>query len=63
MGSGVYYAVPLNRQPCFNRFEPHECPAAEKSAETVLQLPVFPELTDDEVDAVIDAVSSFFGRG
>ncbi len=60
IGSGVYYAEPLNVQPCFAPFEPAPCPEAGRAAWEVLQLPVFPELTDAECGAVRDAVISFF---
>lgn len=60
VGFGVYYSIPHNRQECFARFDPAECPVAEKAAREVVQLPVFPELTDDEVTTVADAVAGFF---
>lgn len=60
IGNGIYYRKPLNMQPCFEKFEPKACPVAEREAGRVLQLPVFPELTQEETGAVIDAVKGFF---
>jgi dTDP-4-amino-4,6-dideoxygalactose transaminase len=34
-------------------------PVAEKIAETCISLPVFPELTDPQVQSVIEAVNAF----
>lgn len=63
IGSTVFYPVPLHRQPALTRFAPEglELPVAERSAERALSLPMFPELQDREVEAVCDAVRSFFG--
>jgi len=35
-------------------------PRAERLTDEILSLPVFPDLTDGEVDHVVGAVSSFF---
>jgi dTDP-4-amino-4,6-dideoxygalactose transaminase len=59
-GSGVYYKKTLNVQPCFKIYSPDKCPKAERAASEVFQLPIFPELTDAEVEAVAKAVKSFF---
>ena len=34
-------------------------PVAERAAETCVSLPIYPELSDDQVSAVIDAVNAF----
>lgn len=54
IGSGVYYPVPLNRQPCFLPFQPADCPAAEQLSQEVLSLPCFPGLQAHEQQRVID---------
>ncbi len=52
----VHYPIPDHRQRVFGgRYDALEMPVAEALAATVLSLPCFPELRDDEVDAVIDA--------
>ena len=63
IGSGVYYPIPLHRQPALARFalaEP-ELPVSERAAETALSLPMFPELEDAEVAEVCEAIAGFFG--
>jgi len=57
IASAVYYPVPLHRQEVFAR----ECaglslPVAEETAARCLSLPVFPEMTDEQVREVADAV-------
>jgi dTDP-4-amino-4,6-dideoxygalactose transaminase len=62
IGCGVYYPVPLHRQPCFQRFHPAACPTADRLAGEVLSLPCFPGLSAAEQQRVVDAVREFFGR-
>jgi len=56
----VYYPVPLHLQACLGdrAGRPGEYPAAEAACEDVLALPIFPGLTDDEQDAVVDALAA-----
>jgi dTDP-4-amino-4,6-dideoxygalactose transaminase len=60
--SGVHYPVPLHRQPSWLRRygESGPFPRAERLTDEILSLPVFPDLSDGEVDHVVGAVSSFF---
>ncbi len=58
---GIYYPIPLNRQACFEAYEPDPCPVAERLAGEVLSLPCFPGLTGPEQDRVIEAVLSVPG--
>jgi dTDP-4-amino-4,6-dideoxygalactose transaminase len=62
IGCGVYYPVPLHRQPCFQRFDPAPCPVSDRLSQRVLSLPCFPGLTPLEQDRVIGAVRRFYGR-
>ncbi len=60
IASEIYYPVPLHRQECFREFGPHPpLPVAEGLTAEVLSLPVFPELTPEERDSVIQAVTGF----
>jgi dTDP-4-amino-4,6-dideoxygalactose transaminase len=60
--TGVHYPVPLHRQPAWLRRygESPRLPRAEQLAQEILSLPVFPDLTDVEVEQVADAVVAFF---
>jgi dTDP-4-amino-4,6-dideoxygalactose transaminase len=54
IATAVFYPVPLHRQECFRDLGYGEgsLPESEKAAKEVLALPVFPELTDMEVERV-----------
>lgn len=64
IGHSVYYPLPLHLQPCFAYLGYREgsCPESEKAAHEVLSLPIYPELTRAQLDEVIAAVRSFYGR-
>ncbi len=63
IGSAVYYPIPLHRQPALAAFaaDGASLPVSESASERALSLPMFPELEDQEVAAVADAVREFFG--
>ena len=61
IGTEIYYPMGLHQQPCFLGLGGpiNELPVAEQAAREALALPIFPELTDDEVDRVAYTVQSF----
>ncbi|WP_309387710.1 DegT/DnrJ/EryC1/StrS family aminotransferase [Cerasicoccus frondis] len=59
IGSEIYYPVPFNQQECFAHLPKAECPVSDQLAREVLSIPVYPELTDAQLDAVIEGVSEF----
>ena len=62
IGSKVYYPVGLHMQPCFAHlgYQRGSLPRTEAAMDRVISLPIFPELTDAQQDAVISAVKGFF---
>jgi dTDP-4-amino-4,6-dideoxygalactose transaminase len=62
IGTGIYYPVPLHRHEAWlsRGFRQLSLPEAERYARQNIALPMFAELTDDEIDWVIGAVTEFF---
>ncbi len=62
IGSQVYYPKPMHLQPCFAElgYKRGDFPVAEATAEQVVSLPIFPEMTADQQDEVIAALERFF---
>ena len=55
----IHYPVPIHEQPAYRGrviLPDGGLPVTERAAREILSLPMFPELTDDEVQRVIDAV-------
>jgi dTDP-4-amino-4,6-dideoxygalactose transaminase len=55
--AGVHYPVPCHKQPPLRRFAEHPLPVAERAATGVLSLPVFPHMTDSQVDYVCESLA------
>lgn len=60
VGSLVHYPVPIHLQPAYRGASSPALPETERAAKEVLSLPMYPELTEAEVRAVIAAVRNFY---
>lgn len=64
VGNGTFYPVPLHRQKAFNtgnsRISGDSLPVAEMISSQSVCLPVFPEMTDEQVQYVIETVNRFY---
>jgi dTDP-4-amino-4,6-dideoxygalactose transaminase len=57
IASAVYYPIPLHRQDVFaQQCQNLSLPVAESIATRCMSLPVYPEMTNEQVDQVIEAV-------
>ena len=64
IGNSIYYPLPLHLQPCFEYlgYKEGQCPEAERAAKEVISIPIYPELTNAQLEAVADAIRAFYSR-
>jgi dTDP-4-amino-4,6-dideoxygalactose transaminase len=61
VGTGIHYPLPTHLQPAYEDLDlaSGSLPETERAAGEVLSLPLYPELSSDEVDRVIALVNEF----
>jgi dTDP-4-amino-4,6-dideoxygalactose transaminase len=64
IGHAVYYPLALHLQPCFAYlgYRRGTLPVTEAAMDSVISLPIYPELTRQQQEMVIEAVLSFYGE-
>jgi len=60
VATGIHYPIPIHLQPAYADLglSRGAFPRTERSAERILSLPMFPELTERQIDLVVDALAS-----
>lgn len=63
IGAGIHYPIPIHLQPAYAElgYQPGSFPVTESAAPRILSLPMFPELTQAEVEYVVQHLRSFTG--
>ncbi|MFP3953229.1 MAG: DegT/DnrJ/EryC1/StrS family aminotransferase [Candidatus Acetothermia bacterium] len=61
VGNKIYYPLSLHQQGCFEHlgYGEGDLPVSERASREVISLPVFPELTDEEIEYVCETVGEY----
>lgn len=62
IATGLHYPIPLHLQPCFKHlgYKKGDFPIAEQLAEQGLSLPMFAEMSDEQIIYISDKIKEFF---
>ncbi len=62
IGTEIYYPVPFHRQECFRYLHTLDAdyPVSNACAENILALPIYPELSTEQIRFVVDSIAEFF---
>ena len=60
IGAGIHYPIPLHLQPALAGLghSRGSYPQAEAAADSILSLPIYPELTGSQIEQVVDALQT-----
>lgn len=64
IGTSIYYPIPLHLQKCFAYlgYKKGDFPVAEKTCERIIALPIYPEITEEEVEFVCETIKKFYKK-
>ncbi|HEU6449503.1 MAG TPA: DegT/DnrJ/EryC1/StrS family aminotransferase [Verrucomicrobiae bacterium] len=64
VGCAIHYPIPLHLQKCYADlgYKNEDFPVTEKAARECLSLPIYPELTDAQIQRVAEVIKNFFRK-
>lgn len=60
--TGIHYPIPCHLQKCYHYlgYKENSLPVAEKYAKEILSLPMYPELTEEQIEYTANKIKEFF---
>jgi len=64
IGTSIYYPIPLHLQKCFEYlgYKKGDFPVAERICDNIMALPIYPEITEEEVEFVCETILKFYKK-
>ena len=64
IGTEIYYPIAQHSQECFRSlgYNPEDLPISDNAAKKTLALPIYPELTYEQLSYVVDTIGEFMGK-
>lgn len=64
IGTTIYYPIPLHLQKCYEYlgYKKGDFPVSEKVCDHILALPIYPEITTQEIEFVCDTINRFYKK-
>ena len=68
IATGIYYPVPLHLQKVYQLgkhdlgYKPGDLPVSEWLCQRTMALPLFPEMTEEQQDYIIESIREFYGK-
>ena len=62
IGTALYYPLPLHIQDCFKNtgYRKGDLKISEKISDEVLSIPIFPELSEAEIQYIVSSINNFY---
>ncbi len=62
VGTEVYYPIPMHLQACYQKlgYKKGDFPLSERASEEALSLPIYAELTEDQLQYVVETIKAFY---
>ena len=59
IGTLIHYPIPVHQQPVFQEYNKQKLPVTEAAANEILSIPMFPNLKEQQISEVVNAIKAF----